>query len=671
MTNDLQNFAGQKVFWPGWPNTGPAGPLTGAGVVLLDATFAELAFGCGNDPDGATTAIPAYISYDGSSQGMHIACITASSSGSILIESNGMAVTGDGGTLDLGPGLCTLASGGLGTVPILLIASPVTATITPTEFDVTGGPYSSGSTPGVTGTLGVAATSTGGIVTNLGTPLGGTPITTTTALGQDLSGFLPNPLVVGLDGHPILFTSLSVNDILQWNGTDWVNAPAPSSTCIINDGGQVCVGSLGQITGTTQSGQDLSLTGGNANALLLNGAGDASVSCASGQSLTLTGSAGSGLVFDGSGNATLSSASSGTTLALDGSAGSSVVIDPSGAITLTGQAGSSMGLDASGDVFATTSAAGTLTLTGAGGAELLMDAGANVTLQSGTGGGMALYNGSGGALVWDTSGNATLSCFAGATLALDGTGGANVTLGPAGDVAATVGTGGSLTLTGGGAANLTIDPSGNTTLASWASGTLTLDGASGANLSMDASGDIAATTGSGGTLTLTGAGGAYFHIDAAGGIFFYPAAAQSIQLESNDASIVQVISDGNLFFVGGGVAGNIFMIPSEMAFLGPGSSSIIQYPTGQVILTSGAGGILDLNAAGGISLTPLAGQGVGAFGAAPAPQYTPAGVTAGWTAGSSLNFLQTDDTYTGGIGSSAYTIGDVVAALKSYGWLAP
>lgn len=57
------------------------------------------------------------------------------------------------------------------------------------------------------------------------------------------------------------------------------------------------------------------------------------------------------------------------------------------------------------------------------------------------------------------------------------------------------------------------------------------------------------------------------------------------------------------------------------------------------------------------------------FGATRNAQPTPHGVTAGRTGGSG-NAVKDDDTFTGGVGSSAYTLGDIVRALKEIGALA-
>lgn len=86
-----------------------------------------------------------------------------------------------------------------------------------------------------------------------------------------------------------------------------------------------------------------------------------------------------------------------------------------------------------------------------------------------------------------------------------------------------------------------------------------------------------------------------------------------------------------------------------------------------------------LNALGVTTLTVLNGQVsvgtarahlVGFFGATPVACQTAAGVSAGFAQGSGLA-VNDVSTFTGGIGATAYTLGDVVAILKTYGLLVP
>lgn len=62
-------------------------------------------------------------------------------------------------------------------------------------------------------------------------------------------------------------------------------------------------------------------------------------------------------------------------------------------------------------------------------------------------------------------------------------------------------------------------------------------------------------------------------------------------------------------------------------------------------------------------------QKLGFFNATPVVQQATTGTTTGFTAGAGTAVLS-DSTFTGGTGSAAYTIGDVVKALKNLGLLA-
>lgn len=59
----------------------------------------------------------------------------------------------------------------------------------------------------------------------------------------------------------------------------------------------------------------------------------------------------------------------------------------------------------------------------------------------------------------------------------------------------------------------------------------------------------------------------------------------------------------------------------------------------------------------------------GFFGATPVVQQSTTGTTTGFTAGSGTA-VNDDSTFTGGTGTKAYRISDIVKALKAYGILA-
>ena len=62
-------------------------------------------------------------------------------------------------------------------------------------------------------------------------------------------------------------------------------------------------------------------------------------------------------------------------------------------------------------------------------------------------------------------------------------------------------------------------------------------------------------------------------------------------------------------------------------------------------------------------------QKIGFFNATPAAQQNTTGTTTGFTAGSGTA-AKDDSTFTGGVGSTAYTVGNIVKALKTLGLLA-
>lgn len=75
------------------------------------------------------------------------------------------------------------------------------------------------------------------------------------------------------------------------------------------------------------------------------------------------------------------------------------------------------------------------------------------------------------------------------------------------------------------------------------------------------------------------------------------------------------------------------------------------------------------NASGGVKIGTAITQKLGFYDAAPVAQQATTGTTTGFTAGSGTA-AKDDSTYTGGSGTKAYTVGDIVLALKNLGLLA-
>ena len=77
-----------------------------------------------------------------------------------------------------------------------------------------------------------------------------------------------------------------------------------------------------------------------------------------------------------------------------------------------------------------------------------------------------------------------------------------------------------------------------------------------------------------------------------------------------------------------------------------------------------------LNATTGSKIGTATTQKLGFFNATPVAQPSAVGAATGFAAGTTAATFHEDDTYTGNVGSTAYTINGIVAALKNLGLLA-
>lgn len=102
------------------------------------------------------------------------------------------------------------------------------------------------------------------------------------------------------------------------------------------------------------------------------------------------------------------------------------------------------------------------------------------------------------------------------------------------------------------------------------------------------------------------------------------------------------------------------------------NTSINWQAAGDVGVTDGAGGTTGaIIGISGAQLCLAALSTFAIFGATPAGQYNTPGQTGGFTPNTSANPVFNESTWDGNLGGTAYTIDDVVAALITFGFLAP
>jgi len=206
---------------------------------------------------------------------------------------------------------------------------------------------------------------------------------------------------------------------------------------------------------------------------------------------------------------------------------------------------------------------------------------------------------------------------------------------------------------------LTSSISGNNAISQTTAGTTVIGGFK-STLTLD----------SGGGFSLLHPTGAFFKTDGSGDLFIQSSPGCVAQwADPTGNAVVTVVPGAQAYMSAGGCtvrvdsAGTIDLTP----FSGPK----LKITAGSALeIIGGSGTMLRVNDTNGLYLDPSNVLGIGAFGATPVAQQTALGTLAGFTPNTSANIVYNESTWDGGLGGSAYTIDDVVLALKKYGWLA-
>ena len=551
------------------------------------------------------------------------AATAGSNGGNVVINGRDGSTTGSGGS---GGAVTILGGNAGGDDTVSRTGGSFTFTAGSSKGSGAGGGISlSGGTGGPgTGTSGATG---GGFGFSCGA--GGSSLSTGSATGGNAGTFVINGITGGTANNATTACTGGVGS--QFTVTCGTGGAATASTSGTNTGGAgggitITAGTGGAAnTGVTNNGG-----AGGAITIIAGTGGIGTTASGSGGSITIRGGAGAAAAGAASGSITVIGGTASTTGSGGAGAGVSITGSAAGGDNTVNQAGGNVSITAGNSIGSSTGGAITLTC-GAGGVGTgtAGATGGQLTFNAGLGGDGSVTDGAGGAIVFQTADTLTLTTR--------------------------------LTITANGASQFVggATPTGNTAV----------------QINTGADGNVGLTIlGNSATQTTE-----LIRVRTSASVTLWQVAASGLESTwlrdagtNNTPTIAQFIHGTS----GTAAAGFGSSISLE-AFSDSGAQRAqMSLTSSWVVATDGsrtARGIINAHDSTTsrecirVESSGTAAM-IGVLGATAIARYNTTGTTTGFTAGAGTNVTD-QSTFTGNTGATAYTIGDIVRALKQYGWL--